>query len=497
MSKSGFSFIALVFMFNCLIGQNKDSLKIIEEKNLEIEKTVLDPIPSASGDVIVQQINKYIDAYEALPEVGLSNKSFEKIIKPLFSKAVGNSEGIVKNGSALSYVLDKDKSTLSINHAVFIKKCPGTIFNMNFNGTSEGSFLNVVNSTKYNYGLDASFKFSSRLTSSIFRKKEDTEELKEARTKKLYSEMLMTYQLLTITKTEKFKEIIKNLEDSISRANIIKNTPDYKKFRKFSDSLKVLTDSVKAVESFMKLYTTNILKDTIQEKISNFEKSNAKINAYSLHWLDYGLGYKLLNNAIFDSTIYTLYKVNQKQFNRVTLTLGYNYYRTGPKLLLFFNGGVKLFNSYALENQTLATINITDTTGIQEYSYRAYNNLLNKDLNTAYLTVNPFVTVLCFPFKSKDFGFEMATELKMQDSFNKRADEEKGKRYANPIMDGRVGLVYSIIDKDDKDKSRTTVGLFLTLTKYDMCLPKIGDFMGFGFRVGLPFNEIFKEKEKK
>lgn len=497
MSKSSVGFIALCFMFNCLSGQNKDSLKIIEENNLKIEKTALDPIPSASGDVIVQQINKYIDAYEALPEVGLSNKSFEKIIKPLFSKAVGNSEGIVKNGSALSYVLDKDKSTLSINHAVFMKKCPGTIFNMNFNGTSEGSFLNVVNSTKYNYGLDASFKFSSRWTSSIFRNKEDTKELKDARTKKLYSEMLMNYKLLANTNISTFDTIIAKLEKLISKDAILGNKITSKQFREYSDSLKVLTDSVKAVKSFMKLYTTNILKDSIQEKISNFEKNNAKINAYSLHWFDYGLGYKLLNNAIFDSTIYTLYKVNQKQFNRVTLTLGYNYYHTGPKLLCFFNAGVKLYNSYALENQTLATINITDTTGIQEYSYRAYNNLLNKDLNTAYLTVNPFVTLLCFPFKSKDFGFEMATELKMQDSFNKRADEDKGKRYANPIMDGRVGLVYSIIDKDDKDKSRTTVGLFLTLTKYDMCLPKTGDFMGFGFRVGLPFNEIFKEKEKK
>lgn len=90
----------------------------------------------------------------------ISPLSFRILLLPLYTKAVANDEGIVKNGTSLSYSYNEDKATASINYLVNFKNNSNCLLNITSSGSSDGSFIYISNKNKANYGFEISPKFS-------------------------------------------------------------------------------------------------------------------------------------------------------------------------------------------------------------------------------------------------------------------------------------------------------------------------------------------------
>lgn len=413
----------------------------------------------------------------------INSLSFNQKMLKLYSKAAANTDGIVKNGSALSYSIDKDKSTISINHFIHYDSCDRVILNINANGSSDGSYLYLQNSAKPNYGFELSGKLSFKMGSgTLYFNTDSCDALRKNRKSVGYSSILAKYNQLINTDSLKLAKLIETLEVQIDPNEILKNktTLSVKSIKKLSDSLTVLKDSMEKFKKFYKTYTTQKLADTVSQYITDFELANSNLKNYRLWWLDAGVSYKLLNNNIFDSTVFKAYKVTQKQFHRATLTVSHNFLLNTTNNLLYVTGGFNFYNGYALETLKKDNFNFSDTTGVTT-SFKGYNNLTGTNINTSHAVFNPFITTMYFPY-AKQFGLEASFDYTIQDT-------------SAPISNGRFGILYSVITPDDKEKSKTTVGLFVTLTKYDTTNPKMGDHMGIGFRVGVPFNKLINEKK--
>lgn len=409
----------------------------------------------------------------------VSNLTFDNLITPFFTKAAANIDGVVKNGKVFSYSVDNDKSTIGINHLFTSEKYKSNLISVNINGTSVGSFLNIVNNAKYNYGIEGSVKLSTRVSSSIFF---DGNKCTSLKTQREYNNSLILarYKNLLRTDTGEMNKTLNRLKESIKIDSIVyENNIFHKNYKSISDSIKLLNDSLDLIRQIK--FTNGKVYEKIDKEIAKYEFENVDINGYSIHWIDKGIGYKLLSNSIFNDTIFKLNKIGQKQFHRVSCTISYNYLKNVKRGLFYFNVGFSTYNRYALESQKVKDFDFTDTLGITT-SFKGYDVKKGQNININSIAFNPFFTILCYPGENSSFGLELSTN----GIYDKNTTN---------IIDGRFGVIYSITDKDEEKLSRTTIGLFFLLNKYDVSVPQLEKYTGVGIRVGVPLANLFKEKK--
>jgi hypothetical protein len=436
---------------------------------------------------IFTEIQSYIihteSGYDSTGKKVISDLAFKNIITPYYTRAAAGIDGVIKNGRNFTYNVDPDKSTLAINHLFISYNHPFTLINLNINGSSEGNFLNIVKNAKYNYGLEGTLKFSTKIyRSTLFYAKANSDELILDRQRNntlilsRYKKILKTNRDTLTTKCEKMNRILN------TRTMDFNDTLSFQYYQKIIDSLAQLTDSIKQITDLLKSHKNQEIFDEVDAEIATFEANNFKINGYKLHWIDYGASYKLLGNSIFNDTILKANKIAQKNFHRLMGTLSYNFLRNTKWSLFYFSIGINAFNRYALEELKVQNFDFTDTSGVTT-SFKGYDVSTGKDINVCTVVMNPFITLLLYPGENKFFGLELAASV---------INNPKSPN----IVDGRFGVVYSLSTKnEDKTVSRSTVGLFITLNKYDVSIPRMDNYYGIGFRVGIPLANLFDEKK--
>jgi hypothetical protein len=454
------------------------------------ENTLKTTNTGATSTQKITNIRQYLTNTEALYACTSTNTtyasmisplSFKKLLLPLYTKAAANDEGIVKNGTSLSYSFNEDKATASVNYLVNFKEKSKWLLNIATSGSSDGSFIFISNKNKANYGFEVTPKFSYMFgRSSIFFDEDACIKLKAQRQTELYPSIIAKYQDITNINMSRINDSINAITPRLTTASVLTNNITSKRLKAFSDSLKSHTDILALYQDFLNDNGDSLL-EKVKTEIADFEVKNAVTNGYTIHWIDFSLADKISNNNIFDSTIFAANRITQKQFNRVTFSLNYNYMRNVKRLMLYTNAGFKFYNSYALEGLKKETYDFSDTIGVEK-SFKGYNNITNQDVNIGYLSTNFFVNLLMFFGEKKQWGIETSFDYTFQ---NQTA----------PISNGRIGAVCNILDPDDKDKSRSTVGIFLTLAQYYTSDPRMGDYMGVGFRLGVPLTKLIKEKK--
>jgi hypothetical protein len=203
--------------------------------------------------------------------------------------------------------------------------------------------------------------------------------------------------------------------DSLVSAEDVLSSKEYKYsyFKKMSDSLTTLNDSLTKIRSFHKLYRLKRLDEMIADSIAKFSVRNIESTGNLIKWFDVDGSYQLKNNSIFDSTLFSSLKISQKQFHKFTLGASLNWLRNTKFSLFYFNFGIKISNSYALEGKTIEDIHITDT--IRDYTFRAYDNTRKTNLNITYFSMAPFFNLVLFPGQQKELGIETGLSISNQE----------------------------------------------------------------------------------
>lgn len=425
---------------------------------------------------LAEAVKCVIDNYKVKRKQLVHPAGYLKIIKPIFSRVILNSDDAIKNGNAISFVNDAEKLTISTSTTLLFKN-PFRFLNIGFTGNATNDYLFVKNEDKTNYGVAGNITFSRVITSSIFYFEDERKRL-EPKLNFFKGQVLAKELKFVSIKTKDLTDAAESLRKLVSIETIFKNNTDKdttnditeKKIKEYLDRLKTIEVTLERLEKWK--MNTDTLQVQIEEQISDLEAKEAKINGSSVLWWEAGLKPSIQGVAYFDTTLTPYLKKGKDAYPKLSITGSFNYARNFSNYNWFISVGANIFNNYFFEGLKKDHVESfdPDTRVVVAKGFSETNP------DKLYYTFDPFVTTFIYPFPKKILGFELSTDYKMSNlrfihSFN-------------------VGILFSIAGSDN-DISKGTIGIFLTGKNIDYTQKVGSEFYGYGIRVGLPINKIF------
>lgn len=451
---------------------------IITSYSKIISQNSLDPIEKSKADTanLKSRVKSVIDKYKISAKGFVHPEAYLKIIKPVFSKVILNSDDAIKNGNAISFINNAEKSTISVSTTLFFKN-PNRFFNIGFTGNASNDYLFVKNEDKANYGVEGNFTFSRVINSSIYYMPDKKDKLQ--RKMNAFRSTVLAKELKFLdADTTALKNAVISLKNYLDVNRIYRlntdadqqNDVSEKAVQKIVDSLTVIEATLVRLNNWR--YNKDTLKSNIEEQLSDFEAKNAEINGTWVTWWEFGGKPSIQGVTYFDTTLTYYLQKGKDAFPKLALTASLNYAKNTKNLSWFISGGANVFNNYFFEGLKKTDILSydADTRTVVAKGFTETNP------DKLYYTLNPFINSYIYPFPKKILGFELATDYRISNL-----------RWTHNF---KVGILFSIAGKDG-DISKGTVGIFFTGKNIDYSQKVGSEFYGYGFRVGLPINKIF------
>lgn len=456
-------------------------INYIPEKNIP-PVTPSSVKPSSISSTVLPLLVNDVDSIETeyncretseKPAQLVQEKTFKESLKPIFSKVILNNDGLVKNGTAVNLAVNNGINLSASYQKSYSDK---SFYKMGFNTIVKDKIGDIFSNKRFKNEFSFSFGISQVIGNpGRFFLEKPCEELKEERT--LFEEQLKNlFNNYSFSDTARLKDTLKRYE---ALTKIIPGTVD-PNFSKYVGIRGKVKDTLTKIIKLYKTIRENGSESIVRDSLSKWELKKAiNWSGYQVTWMDYD--FTLPFNGYYvhdvlkgkDSATYKLMGAFRARttFNRV---------HYGRKLLLYIYGGVQ-----GLIDRGILAIPSTDTINIKNgEKTNSYLKVTNNDWYKLYIFgLSPSINSMIFWGEDKVFGLELG--LSCKHFFYDKMPTDK-----NNIWNARAGILFSL--KGENEISTGTLGIFAQLVDYKKADGKVGDNIGIGVRVGLPFERTFK-----